>query len=290
VLGGGGVTGIAWEVGLLTGLREGGADVSGADLVIGTSAGSAVGAVVASGEDLDELYAEQTSPPPADDTGAVFGAREAVTLLTLMLLPGSGRTKRRRIGQAARRAHPGPADDQVEVFASRLRLPDGSLPAWPERDLKITAVEAGSGSFTVFDKHSGVDLVHAIAASCAVPLVWPAVEIGGRHYVDGGMRSAANADLAAGCDVVLAVVPLWRAMGRYHSLPEQLRRTGARRTAWIAPDEASLAAIGRNMLDPSLRMGAARAGRAQGLRMAAEVGEGWPPADSSVSREREKGR
>ena len=65
VLGGGGVTGIAWEVGLLAGLRDGGADVSGADLVIGTSAGSAVGAVVASGEDLEDLYAEQTSPPGA---------------------------------------------------------------------------------------------------------------------------------------------------------------------------------------------------------------------------------
>ena len=193
-----------------------------------------------------------------------------------MLLPGSGRTKRRRIGQAARKAHPGPADDQVEVFASRLRLADGTLPGWPERDLKITAVEAETGSFTVFDRHGDADLVHAIAASCAVPLVWPAVEIGGRHYVDGGMRSAANADLATGCDVVLAVVPLWRSFGKYHSLPEQLRRTGARRTAWIAPDRASLEAIGKNVLDPAMRMGAARAGRAQGRRMAAEVAEAWP--------------
>jgi NTE family protein len=275
VLGGGGVTGIAWEVGLLAGLREGGADVSDADLVIGTSAGSAVGAVVAIGEHLDDLYAEQTSPPGEADKGAVFGTREVVTLFGLMLLPGNGRTKRRRIGQAARKAHPGSADDQVEVFASRLRLPDGSLPDWPERDLKITAVETETGSFTVFDRDSGVDLVYAIAASCAVPLVWPAVEIAGRHYVDGGMRSAANADLATGCDVVLAIVPLWRSFGRYHSLPEQLRRTGARRTAWIAPDQASLAAIGRNLLDPAMRMGAARAGREQGLRMAAEVGEGW---------------
>ena len=275
MLGGGGVTGIAWEVGLLAGLREGGADVSGADLVIGTSAGSAVGAVVAGGEDLDELYAEQTSPPDDAATAAVFGTREAVTLFGLMLLPGSGRAKRRRIGQAARKANPGSAEEQVEVFAARLRRPDGSMPPWPDRDLLITAVEADTGSFTVFDRDSGVDLAHAIAASCAVPLVWPAVEINGRHYVDGGMRSAANADLATGCDVVLAVVPLWRALGRYHSLPEQLRRTGARRTAWIAPDEASLAAIGKNLLDPSMRMGAARAGRAQGMRMAAEVAEGW---------------
>jgi NTE family protein len=274
VLGGGGVTGIAWEVGLLTGLRDGGADVSGADLVVGTSAGSAVGAVLACGEDLEDLYAEQTAPP-VDATRASFGAREAVTLLGLLMLPGSGRTKRRRIGRVARKAHPGPADEQVAVFAERLRLPDGSLPTWPERELKITAVEAETGSFTVFDRHGEADLVHAIAASCAVPLVWPAVEIGGRHYVDGGMRSPANADLATGCDVVLAVVPLWRSFGRYHSLPEQLRRTGARRTAWIAPDQASLAAIGKNLFDPAMRMGAAKAGRAQGRRLAREVGEGW---------------
>ena len=275
VLGGGGVTGIAWEVGLLKGLRDGGADVSTAELVIGTSAGSAVGAVVASGEDLDDLYAEQTSPPD-DAGGASFGTREAITLLGLMLLPGSGRTKRRRIGRAARKAHPGPAHDQVEVFASRLRLPDGSLPAWPERDLKITAVQAETGSFTVFDRHGDADLVHAIAASCAVPLVWPAVEIGGRHYVDGGMRSPANADLATDCDVVLCVAPLPKALSRYHSLPEQLRRTRARRTAWIAPDRSSLEAIGKNVLDPTMRMGAARAGAEQGRRMAAEVAEGWP--------------
>jgi NTE family protein len=275
VLGGGGVTGIAWEIGLLAGLRDGGADVSTADLVVGTSAGSAVGAVVASGEDLEELYAEQTSPPSREDAGGVFGTREAVTLLGLMLLPGNGRAKRRRIGRAALRANPGPADDQVAVFANRLRLPDGSLPSWPERDLKITAVDADSGSFTVFDRHGDVDLVHAVAASCAVPLVWPPVEIGGRRYVDGGMRSAANADLATGCDVVLAVVPLWRSFGKKHSMPEQLRRTGARRTAWIAPDEPSLRAIGRNVLDPAMRMGAARAGREQGRRMAAEVSEGW---------------
>jgi NTE family protein len=142
--------------------------------------------------------------------------------------------------------------------------------------LKITAVDADSGSFSVFDRTGDVDLLHAVAASCAVPLVWPPVEIGGRHYVDGGMRSPANADLAADCDVVLAVAPLPRALAKYHSLPEQLRRTGARRTAWIAPDQGSLKAIGRNVLDPSKRMGAAQAGAAQGQRMAAEVSEGWP--------------
>jgi NTE family protein len=275
VLGGGGVTGIAWEIGLLAGLREGGADVSGADVVIGTSAGSVVGALVTSGEDLEELYAEQTRPAHGE-IAAELGPRAMLTLLALLALPGDGRAKRARIGRAARKAHPGPGLDRLEVFQSRLRRPDGTLTAWPDRDLRITAVDAVSGAFTVFDRHGEVDLVHAVAASCAVPLVWPAVEIDGRAYVDGGMRSPANADLAAGCEVVLAVVPLWRTFTKHHSLPEQLRRTGARRTAWIAPDRDALKAIGRNVLDPAMRPGAARAGRAQGRRMAAEVAKGWP--------------
>ncbi len=275
VLGGGGVTGIAWEIGLLEGLRDGGVDLSDADTIIGTSAGSVVGALLGMGDDLDDLYEEQTRPATAE-LGAEFGPWAQLTLLGLLTLPGSGRTKRRRIGQAARKAHPGPADDRLKVFETRLRREDGSLVEWPERDLKITAVDADSGSFRVFDRNGDVDLLHAVAASCAVPLVWPAVEIDGRFYVDGGMRSAANADLATGCGVVLAVVPLWRSLSRHHAVPEQLRRTGARRTAWISPDKASLAAIGRDVLDPSKRMGAARAGREQGRRMAAEVADGWP--------------
>jgi NTE family protein len=275
VLGGGGVTGIAWEIGILKGLRDGGVDLSDADTIIGTSAGSVVGALLAISDDLDDLYAEQTRPATAE-LGAEFGPWAQLTLLGLLMLPGTGRRKRARIGQAARRAHPGPADERLKVFETRLRREDGSLVEWPDRDLKITAVDADSGSFRVFDRTGDVDLLHAVAASCAVPLVWPAVEIGGRHYVDGGMRSAANADLATGCDVVLAVVPLWRALSRHHAVPEQLRRTGARRTAWINPDKASLSAIGRDVLDPSKRMGAAQAGAAQGRRMAAGVAEGWP--------------
>jgi NTE family protein len=275
VLGGGGITGIAWEIGLLKGLRDAGVDVTGADTVIGTSAGSVVGAGLTSDEDLDDLYAEQTTPAPPEH-GAQFGPRAQVTLLALLALPGSGRTRRARIGRAARKAHPGPSTERLAIFETRLRRDDGTVADWPDRDLRITAVDAQDGSFRVFDRTGDVDLVHALAASCSVPLVWPPVEINGRLYVDGGMRSPANADLATGCDVVLAVAPLPRALAKYHSLPEQLRRTGARRTAWIAPDKAALRAIGRNVLDSSMRVGAAKAGAAQGRRMAAEVGKGWP--------------
>ena len=193
-----------------------------------------------------------------------------------MVLPGDGRTRRARVGRAARKANPGPGTERLAVFESRLRRADGSLVEWPDRDLRITAVDAEDGSFHVFDRDGDVDLVHAVAASCAVPLVWPAIEVGGRAYVDGGMRSPANADLATGCDVVLALVPLPQSITKRHSMPEQLRRTGARWSGWISPDKPSLEAIGRNVLDPAMRVGAARAGAAQGRRMATEVAQRWP--------------
>jgi NTE family protein len=269
------VTGIAWELGILKGLRDHGVDLTTADTVIGTSAGSVVGAQITSVVDLEDLFEEQTRPAHAE-IGADFGAGTMLKLVALMMLPASGRGRRARLGRAARKAHPGPATERLRVIGSRLVTPDGDPLAWPARDLRITAVDADSGSFRVFDRTGDVDLLHAVAASCAVPLVWPPVEIGDRHYVDGGMRSAANADLATGCDVVVAIAPLPRSMSRYHALPQQLARTGARRTATITPDAASLEAIGKNVLDPSKRVGAARAGEAQAARLATELAEGWP--------------
>src|ERR1700677_148088 len=62
VLGGGGVAGIAWITGLLAGLADAGHDVTGVDLIVGTSAGSTVGAQLGSGVSLEELYARQTEP------------------------------------------------------------------------------------------------------------------------------------------------------------------------------------------------------------------------------------
>src|SRR5260370_26690227 len=62
VLGGGGVAGVAWELGILLGLYDTGVDVRGADVIIGTSAGSVVGAQIASGTDLESLFASQLTP------------------------------------------------------------------------------------------------------------------------------------------------------------------------------------------------------------------------------------
>ncbi|MBV9832514.1 MAG: patatin-like phospholipase family protein, partial [Marmoricola sp.] len=190
VLGGGGVTGIAWELGILKGLSDAGVDLTTADLVVGTSAGSVVGAQVTSGQSLEALYEGQLRPAD-QEIGAQLSRLLLLRVLPAMVIPGSARTKRARIGAMALKAHKPGGAQRIDVIRSRIRVDE-----WPERELKITAVDAETGELTVFDRGSGADIVHAVAASCAVPLVWPAVTIGEKHYVDGGVRSTANVDLA----------------------------------------------------------------------------------------------
>lgn len=265
VLGGGGVAGIAWTTGLLTGLAAAGSDVTGADLVIGTSAGAAVAAQLGSGLPLGELLARQTDPArqaaeiPAEvglaQMAAELGAELAgVTTPAEML---------RRIGAYAVGADTVPEAARRAVIESRL-----PVPGWPERALRLTAVDVQTGELRVFDRESGVALIDAVAASCAVPGIWPAVTIGGRRYMDGGVRSADNADLAAGYARITVVSPLGYDSVIPSPLPlravvDQLRAGGAQVTV-VVPDAASAAAMGANPLDPATRGPAARAGLAQG--------------------------
>jgi NTE family protein len=269
VLGGGGITGIAWELGILKGLADGGVDLSRADLVVGTSAGSVVGAQITNGASLDDLYATQLEP--ADhEIGASLGRLTLLRLLPPMLMPGSQRKKLARIGKLSMRAHAPGGEQRIDVIRSRIGVAD-----WPERELKVTSVEAESGEFVAFDRTSGVDLVHAVAASCAVPLVWPAVTIKGKHYVDGGMRSTANVDLATGADAVVVIAPLPQAFSKATSIRAQLTATGASRAAVVTPDEKALVDIGRNVLDPAKRADAARTGLRQAADVLAKVRRAW---------------
>jgi NTE family protein len=273
VLGGGGVTGIAWEIGVLKGLADAGVDLSDADVVVGTSAGSVVGAQLAGGVPLVEMYESQLADPTGEISASMTRSM-MVTWAATMILPGKGRTRRRRLGRAAVRAarRPGavPVEERLEVFSSRL-----SVTQWPDRDLRITAVDADSGAFVVLDRTSGVDLVSAVASSCAVPLVWPPVPVDGHRYVDGGVRSATNADVARGAERVVVLAPLPQSFSRYHRIDAQLDRTGARATASVSPDVASLEAFGRNLLDPANRVASAEAGYAQAAAVVDDVRAAW---------------
>jgi NTE family protein len=269
VLGGGGVTGIAWELGILKGLADAGVDLTSADLVIGTSAGSVVGAQITTGRTIDDLF--KTQLEPADkEIGAKLSRLTMMRMVPALLFPGSGNTKRARIGSMSMKAHAPGGEKRVDVIRSRI-----GVEQWGDRDLRVTAVEAETGKFVVFDKDSGVDVVHAVAASCAVPLVWPAVTIDGKHYIDGGMRSTANVDLAEGADTVVVIAPLPQAFSKATSIRAQLERTGATRSTVVTPDKQALVDIGKNVLDPAKRADAARAGLRQAESVVDQVRAAW---------------
>jgi NTE family protein len=273
VLGGGGITGIAWEIGLLAGLADAGVDLTGADLVVGTSAGSVVGAQVTSGGAPEFLFQRQLEPPSVERVARM--TRSTLARFAWAMLASRGRDVafRRRIGALALQAEAAgltPTEqERLDVIGSRLVSAE-----WPERRLVVTAVDAVTGEFRTFDRDSGVPLVQAVAASCAVPGVYPPVTIDGRRYVDGGMRSAANVDLAKGYDRVVVLAPIARGAGPMASVDAQVTGLVAR-VAVVTPDEASRTAIGRNVLDPAARAPSAQAGRVQAKAVADRVTEAW---------------
>jgi NTE family protein len=268
VLGGGGVTGIAWETGLIAGL---GIDLAAADVIIGTSAGSLVGTDIACGQDLEALYKAQLAPP-APEPAARIGWDFIGRLLWDVHTSRDPKRARARIGRWALAVSTMPEADRRKVFEARL-----PASAWPSRALKVTAVDARTGEFAVFEFAGDASLVDAVGASCAVPGLWPPVTIGERRFMDGGMRTVANADLAHGYERVVIIAPVTAGIGFMASPGRQaaaLTAAGAR-VALVRPDRAAMRAIGRNVLDVSRRAAAAKAGRAQAATEAPAVRAVW---------------
>jgi NTE family protein len=242
VLGGGGVTGIAWEIGVIAGLADRGIDLAAADVIIGTSAGSIVGADITSGQEPEALYRAQLAPPDPEPAARIGWG----LIGRLAWVANTSRDPvraRARIGRWALAARTMPEADRRVVFEARL--PAGG---WPATMLKVTAVDARTGEFVVFDSAGEAGLVDAVGASCAVPGVWPPVTIGNRRFVDGGMRSVANADLAAGYQRVVIVAPVAQGIGPIMPGPGRqaaaLAAAGAR-VALVRPDRAAMRAIGQ---------------------------------------------
>ncbi|MGI8691685.1 MAG: patatin-like phospholipase family protein [Geodermatophilaceae bacterium] len=276
VLGGGGITGIAWELGVLAGLAAEGVDLTAADLVIGTSAGSLVGAQVASaasgasGTSMQDLYAAQLAGYGVE-VAAHMGSGLLLRYALTLFLSRDPMRFRRRIGRLAVGAQTMPAEERLGVIAALL--PSSQ---WPERHLQVTAVDADTGGFRTFDRASGVSLVEAVAASCAVPGVYPAISIGTGRYVDGGVRSGTNADLADGYEHIVILAPVTKAIRPLLGVDAFVPRLRERaRVVTVSPDVAAKAAIGRNFLDPARRAPAAEAGWAQARAVAGPVRTVW---------------
>jgi NTE family protein len=163
-----------------------------------------------------------------------------------------------------------------ETVTTRLPSQD-----WPERKVLITAVDALTGEPVVFDRRSGVELVDAVAASCANGFGVPPYRIGDNQYIDGGYRRNENADLAAGYERVLVLSPFGgrtrHPLGWGMQLAAQVDelRAGGSRVETIFPDSNSLDAFGINMMDRSTRPPAARAGYDQGRALVEHLSDLW---------------
>jgi NTE family protein len=286
VLGGGGSTGNAWLIGVVAGLFDAGLDVTTADLTIGTSAGSTAAAQIA-GATPTELLAAILAAAPQQRTGPGGSDRGRVPIRPV----ADQMERRRKIIASAEDA----ADMRRRMGAAALDMEaasDGSwqtqwratvaarLPSqrWPQRTVLITAVDAHTGEQVVFDRHSGVDLADAVAASCASGLPY---RIGDSRYIDGGFRRNENADLATGYGRVLVLSPFGgRALqpsdwGMQLAAQVDELRAGGSRVETIFPDSNAEHMFGANAMDLSLRPPAARAGYDQGSVRAERLAEFW---------------
>jgi NTE family protein len=184
---------------------------------------------------------------------------------------------RRELGAFALEAQTPPEAAYVSLIAQSIGAP---LPdAWPERAFACTAIDVEDGGFQLWDGSAGVELLPAVSASCAVPGVFPPVTLGGRRYMDGGMRSFTNADLAVGHDLVVlvAVQPPGAPAVNAQQLADEVEslKSGGATVVTILPDEAAGAAFGPNLMDFGRSAAVARAGLAQGAAQAAVLKSVW---------------
>ena len=293
VLGGGGPVGIAWEAGLAAGLAEAGIDLAAADFIVGTSAGSVVGAQLAMGRSAESLAAAQMreAPLPAAAEGAGVGPPPDLTGLMAMMIKaatfeGPPEEMRAELGAYALAAKTVPEEAFIAGFG---RMDGLGADAWPGHRYTCTAVDALDGRFVTWNAESGVPLGRAVASSCSVPGIFPPITINGRRYIDGGMRTATNADLAAGYERVVVVsvtgnatVPagspqaamLERTRKRFDEEIAAIRDKGGEAVV-IRPDDGALEAFGVNLMDASRRPAVTREGIRQGKAEAVRLAEMW---------------
>jgi len=271
VLGSGGASGVAWQLGVLCGLADAGVDLGRADLVVGTSAGALTAAWLAAGS-LD-AFAEGFAP--LTRTPVEPPARLRPTAVARLLAAQVSPSRRHALAWLGRRAAAAWSADAQDEWVSLVAPGLSGLP-WPP-SLVIVATDVASGRPAYFSAQRPVDLAGAVAASCAVPGVLPAVRIEGRLFFDGGLRSPANLDVASGAGSVVALAPFSgsvRAVRRPRVQAAALAASGTR-TVLLEPSRSSRLALGRDFLSPRSSHRAAADGAAQAARQASRVWDVW---------------
>ncbi|GAA3175353.1 patatin-like phospholipase family protein [Nonomuraea roseoviolacea] len=254
VLGPGGPVGTAWLAGLAAGLRREGVDLGAADLIVGTSAGAIVGAILAVGGDLERLAA---LPAPADPGDGARPApprpdpRRLAEVFATLGDTGLDRTEAlRRVGRLALAASTG--DEGAAV--ARMRSVIGSA-EWPDRALRIPAVDAETGEAVVWDRHGSASLPEAVAASTAFPATAPPITVDGRRYIDGALRNGTNLDLAADASLLIVAEPMAHMHGTNDVAAEGVVR--------LVPDAEAIEAFGPDLSDRAAWAPAYQAGLRQ---------------------------
>ena len=280
VLGGGGTVGVAWQTGLLAGLREAGVDLAEASSIVGTSAGSLVGALLAGGRDVTDALAVLAAVGRKLDFAVLTAGSESfLSASRQAVVAADPRQALREIGSAAREATSALTEDD---YLGLLDVLDGV--AWPP-GFRCTAIDTGTGELVVWGKESGVPLRHAVAASCVVPMLFPAVTINGNRYMDGGIVSHLNAAAAPPSDVVVVVscLPLGvqggaaagdRSASTIKADAEVAQLRESTRLVAVEPDFSDLEAPVK-MLDPETAGRALHIGRRQAECEAAAIRAVW---------------
>lgn len=296
VLAGAGAAGNAWQLGLIAGLFEAGVDLTQADLIIGTSAGSTVAAQITSGTRPAELYSSILAEAPQPRAGGTGPGRGRAPQLsgpqylewseTIISSAEDASDMRRRFGAAALELDRSDGSDSRrwhDIVAARLPQHH-----WPLQRVLITALDARSGEPVVFDSDSGIDLVDAVAASTSAMTPY---RIGEDRYLNGGYRRSSNADLAAGYQRVVVLEPFGgrsrqpREWGMDLATQVGELRAGGSEVETVFPDAGAGDVFNANALDPSTRPPAARGGHAQGLALAGRLAAFWcRPSSSSAGR------
>jgi NTE family protein len=272
ILGAGGPAAAAFEIGVVAGLADGGVDVRDADVLVGTSAGARVAVQLAGSGDINELFRRKLAPcsirRPSVDM-KTWGKRIAETKAR----GGTTTEILKRMGELAMSI---PGDDR----RAHAQISESD---WPAKRVMLVSVECETGERRAFERTSTATLEDAIAASGALPGVSPPIEIGGSHYMDGGMYSTDNADLAVGFDRVL-VVALRAGNPRLPLVGIEDTTRALAHSFVIQPDDASqaaLVAVGGNVLNPDVGPPMARAARALGQLLASRIAKFWQHADAA---------